>query len=132
MRFWQMSSSLAKRTYFTISNITLHIIHLSVICFSVFGWVFDQTRSIHLILQALIFFSWFGLGLIKGWGYCLITDLQWKLKRSANIIMDSESYVKWLIDELFSTNIPENTTNIITMFTFFFTSIVSAILYYSS
>ena len=123
-------NNFAKKTYFTLGNIVLHITHLFIILFSMFGWLLDQTRLPHLILQLLILFSWFGLGFIKGWGYCLITDLQWRLKRSSNVIMYTNSYVKWLIDKLFSTSIRETSANIITMLTFFSTSIISLCLYY--
>lgn len=121
---------ITKSFCYSLGNVLLHITHLFVILFSLLGWILPQTRPWHLILQALISFSWFGLGSKKGWGYCLITDLQWKLKRSMNISMGSNSYIKWLIDKLFSTNISEPTANLITMVTFFLTTFLSLYLYF--
>jgi hypothetical protein len=33
------------------------------------------------MLCGLIIASWFGVGAWKGWGYCLVTDLHWRLLR---------------------------------------------------
>lgn len=59
--------------------ILLHLFHISIIVFCVIGWVIPQTRQWHLLLCTLIMASWFGLGAWKGWGYCLVTDVQWRL-----------------------------------------------------
>lgn len=125
-----LSRTLTKKVSLSLGNILLHIIHVSIILFSMFGWILYQTRFLHLIVQFFILFSWFGLGIKKGWGYCLITDLQWKLKRSQNVILHTDSYVVWLIDKLFSISVREETANTITMVTFFSTYMISIYLYF--
>ena len=58
----------------------LHLLHLAVMFFCVTGWIFPETRPANLVLIILIAISWFGLGKFHGYGYCLITGIQWKIK----------------------------------------------------
>ena len=62
-------------------NLILHGLHLFIIAFSVIGWLIPALQPYHLLLCLLIAFSWFILGAKNGWGYCLITDWQWRLMR---------------------------------------------------
>jgi len=59
----------------------LHVFHISIILFFLFGWMLPKTRMVHYILALLILFSWCGLGMVFGFGYCLITDIQWRVKK---------------------------------------------------
>ena len=60
----------------------LHLLHIAIIVFCVVGWLLPAARPWHLLLCAMILSSWFVVGAWKGWGYCLVTDLQWRLLRS--------------------------------------------------
>jgi len=77
-------------------QITLHSLHISIIVFSVIGWMIPQTRHWHLLLCSLIMVSWFGMGAWKGWGYCLVTDIQWRLQRRFGERVPSFGYVPML------------------------------------
>lgn len=59
----------------------MHLLHLSIILFTIFGWLLPPARPWHLLLCLMILASWFGVGAWKGWGYCLVTDMQWRLMR---------------------------------------------------
>lgn len=85
-----------------VANAALHAAHLTVIFFSTFGWLFCQTRLETLVLQIAIAFSWYGLGPIlgKGYGYCLITDQQWQIKKMLGQEPPPWGYMKFLINEL--------------------------------
>lgn len=61
----------------------LHGVHLIIIIFCITGWLFVPLRHWHLAMCGLVLASWFGLGIWKGWGYCLVTDIQWRLLRMA-------------------------------------------------
>ena len=65
----------------SVLNLLLHGVHLTIIIFSVTGWMIPALRPFHLLLCLLIAFSWLVLGARKGWGYCLVTDWQWNLMR---------------------------------------------------
>ena len=85
-------------------NMALHAVHLFVIGFSVVGWMFDKTRLANLVLLALILFSWYGLGPLMGqsgtYGYCVITDLQWSLRRRLGLEAPPGGYMTYLGDRL--------------------------------
>ena len=65
----------------SVLNLLLHGVHLTIIIFSVTGWMIPALRPFHLLLCLLIAFSWLVLCARKGWGYCLVTDWQWNLMR---------------------------------------------------
>lgn len=61
-------------------DISLTIIHLSIVLFNLFGWIPKATRKAHLISVILTAASWFILGIWYGMGYCPFTDWQWDVK----------------------------------------------------
>ena len=79
-------------------NILFHLAHLSFITFSALGWIAPALRPAHLIAQGLVLFSWYVLGLWKGWTYCFLTDLHWKVRRRLGIADHTDSYVKLMVD----------------------------------
>jgi len=74
----------------------LHVLHISILLFVVVGWVFPATRPWHLLLCVMIISSWFGVGAWKGWGYCLVTDMQWRLLRRLGESSPPYGYVPML------------------------------------
>jgi len=111
-------------------NLVLHIIHLSIIGFFLFAWIIPEYRGLHLILSFSIFFSWFGLGLFYGFGYCLVTDLQWKLKKESGYDPETPYYIKYIADKTTGANINSKLSNMVTTYTFFVISILSIVLFY--
>ena len=85
-------------------NILGHAAHLFVILFSVLGWMWCGTRIANLILLLAVLLSWYGLGPLfgkkGGYGYCLITDLQWRLRRRMGLEAPPWGYMKYLADRL--------------------------------
>lgn len=81
-------------------NIVFHLLHLFTIFFCTFGWIYEPFRLANLLLLLAVAFSWFVLGHLtgNGYGYCLLTDLQWKLKKSMNRPPATDSYVKFMAD----------------------------------
>lgn len=94
----------AHRYILLILNLVLHGLHQVLIVFSLVGWIFCETRLLNLIVLMLILFSWYGLGPIlrKGntWGYCVITDIQWQIRKKLGLDSRSGGYVKYLADNL--------------------------------
>ncbi len=81
------------------------LFHLIFTLFCVLGWLFKKTRFLNLIAVLLTAFSWFVLGLWYGYGYCPLTDWHWKVLRQLEVSDLPSSYVKFLIDRLFGTDI---------------------------
>ncbi len=61
-------------------DILLTILHLLIVGFNLFGWIWRRTQRAHLIVVALTAGSWLILGIWYGIGYCPITDWQWRVK----------------------------------------------------
>lgn len=87
-----------------ILDFALHGIHQILIVFSLVGWIFCETRMLNLIVLTLILFSWYGLGPILSkanpWGYCVITDIQWQIRKKLGLDGRNGGYVKYLADNL--------------------------------
>jgi len=109
-------------------NLIFHLIHLSVIFFFLFGWMFEITLLPHFILSVLILLSWFGLGAFYEFGYCIITDIQWKIKRLLKQEPATELYVKYMIDKVTGLDTNPRFINGVTTYTFFGILIISTIL----
>lgn len=78
----------------------LTLFHGALILFNLTGWIWRKTRPIHLVVIALTFLSWFGLGALYGWGYCPCTDWHWRVKRALGETDLPYSYVKYYADWL--------------------------------
>ena len=74
--------------------------HVCMIVFVLTGWVFRRARKAHLVLLLLIAFSWFGLRLCFGFGYCFWTDWHWQVREKLGLANTPASFVKLLIDSL--------------------------------
>jgi len=95
-------------------NIFFFVFHLVLIVFNLGGWAFRKTRKLHFITIALTAFSWFGLGWFYGWGYCFLTDWHYDVRHELGLIVDSSSYIHFMLKRLGIDFWNEQTTNIIT------------------
>ena len=109
-------------------NILFHLVHLGIIFFFLFGWLWQKTLTAHFILSILILLSWCGLGLLYGFGYCLVTDIQWKIKKRMGDEPSTEYYIKYMLDKMTGLNTNPNTVNAITTYTFFIILVFSTAL----
>lgn len=87
---------------YNLYNILMHIVHIVIIGFSMFGFLFTDFLLFYLILQFLILCSWLGYGLLKNqWGRCIVTHIQWNIKNTKDIRPSTESYIQyWLYNKL--------------------------------
>lgn len=74
-------------------NIAFFVFHTALIAFNVFGWMHPRTRRWNLITLLLTLASWVGMGLWKGMGYCICTDLHWQVRRAMGIDETADSYL---------------------------------------
>lgn len=74
--------------------------HSAVIVFALFGWWWKKTRVANLIVLSSIAFSWFGLGIWYGFGFCPSTEWHWQIRMRLGHSNMPESYIKFLVDSL--------------------------------
>lgn len=122
-----LSASRSNSVFLSLANIFFHIVHLAIILFFLFGWLSEKTIIAHCILSALILFSWCVLGLYFGFGYCLCTDIQWRIKRKMGEQPSTEYYIKYILDKLTGLDTNPKTVNAITTYSFFSILILSSV-----
>jgi hypothetical protein len=76
------------------------VFHWSWILFNLTGWAWRKTRRVHLVTIGATIFSWFGLGIFYGWGYCPSTEWHWEIKRKLGETSLPNSYIKYYVDKL--------------------------------
>jgi hypothetical protein len=109
-------------------NIFFHFVHLAIVFFFLFGWLSSKTLLAHFILSILILLSWSGLGVFYGFGYCLVTDIQWKIKKRMGQEPYTEYYIKYMLDKLTGLDLNSHTVNAITTAAFFIILLFSTVL----
>ena len=75
-------------------------LHLVIIFFNLFGWIWPRYRKMHFGLVIATAASWLLLGLWFGLGYCPITDWQWQVKEKLGEQNLPNSFVKYYADWL--------------------------------
>jgi len=83
-----------------IADYALNVFHTSLILFVMFAWVFKKLRRAHAVLVFLVLSSWIGLGYFFGWGYCLLTDWHWQIKRHLGETELPESLISYLLQRV--------------------------------
>ena len=87
-----------------MENLLLHfldwfffIFHLALVLFNLLGWIWKRTRVWNLVVLLITFFSWFGLGLFYGIGFCPLTEWHWQVLRELGRTGLPASYISYLI-----------------------------------
>ncbi len=95
-------------TFHAVSGQTLYLIldallvafHTLLVGFNTLGWAWRKTRRLHLITISATLLSWFGLGVVYGWGYCPLTDWHWQVKRALGETHLPASCMKYYLDRM--------------------------------
>lgn len=94
------SRSVFERSTLIAADRLLYLAHLATILFIVFGWMLPATRMANWYLIVLTFVSWFGLGWVFGFGFCLLTGIQSKVRQRLGYREPMDSFVKYLLDRV--------------------------------
>jgi Protein of Unknown function (DUF2784) len=113
---------------FIFLDILLTITHFVLISFNLFGWIWRKTRKAHLVTVAATTFSWFILGIWFGWGYCPITDWQWKVKEKLGETKLPNSFIKYYADKISGGNIDPSVVNDATLTIFLIIIVITVYL----
>lgn len=101
------------------------IFHTVLILFNLFGWIWKRTRRWNLATLLITAFSWFGLGIWYGFGYCPCTDWHWQVRRELGYTDMPNSYIKFLIEHLTGLNIDATIVDAGTAICFFLALLIS-------
>ena len=85
---------------YRLADVLMLVLHGSLVVFNVLGWAWRRTRRLHLWTILATLGSWFGLGLVYGWGYCPLTEWHWRVKRALGATELPASWVKYYLDRL--------------------------------
>ncbi|MDH5458373.1 MAG: DUF2784 family protein [Nitrospinota bacterium] len=106
------------RARWVFMDYMLHMVHLSIMFICVVGWMFEPFHVLHLAVVILVALSWFGLGKFFGYGYCALTDAQWRIKRKLGQEPYTDSYVKYILDKVTGRDIDQKITDHLTLYTY--------------
>ncbi|MBR9979242.1 MAG: DUF2784 domain-containing protein [Bacteroidetes bacterium] len=81
-------------------DIFFTVFHGGLVVFNLTGWIWRKTLLPHLITITATIVSWFGLGILYGWGYCPCSDWHWDVKRRLGESPLPASYIKYHLDAL--------------------------------
>lgn len=91
------------------------ILHLIIIGFNLFGWIYKPTRKLHFWFAMLTLSCWTILGIWYGLGYCPITDWQWNIKTQLGEQNLPGSFIKYFADKLTGSNINTTLIDVLTL-----------------
>src|SRR5438552_120886 len=100
-------------------NYFFFIFHTMLTIFNIVGWMFRDTRKLHLITMLITAGSWFILGIWYGWGYCACTDWHWQVREALGYHDRSHSYIHFLIYKLTGADLNQEFVENGTMAVFF-------------
>lgn len=106
-------------------DIFLTFIHLIIIGFNLFGWIWPATRKMHFICVLATAASWLLLGLWFGVGYCPVTDWQWQVKAKLGEHDLPASFIKYYADKITGKNISSSFIDLITAICFAVAALLS-------
>lgn len=108
-------------------DLFLHVIHLALVVICLLGWMFEPTRVLHLVTVGLVAVSWLGLGMFRGWGYCLLTDTQWRIKKKLGQEPQTDSYIKYMLDKVMHRDINQEITDNLTLYLYIGVALLSVV-----
>jgi hypothetical protein len=101
-----------------LADIFFTALHLAIIVFNLFGWMFKKTRKAHFFTILLTAGSWFILGIWFGIGYCPITDWQWQVKQKLGERNLPNSFIKYYGDKITGYTLDTAFIDVITLLAF--------------
>jgi hypothetical protein len=114
-----------------VANGLLHATHVALILFTLFGWLVPPLRGAHLIVCGLTLASWFAIGLVIGKpGFCLVTEMQFRVRRRLGIQRERASYIAFLLEAITGRAPDPRRTEVGTQAAMYVITAVSALLFF--
>ena len=108
-----------------VLDILLTLLHLLIVGFNVFGWIFTGTRKLHFIFILITAGSWFILGIWFGMGYCPITDWQWRIKEQLGERNLPGSFITYYANKITGHRFSDSLVNKVTLIVFVMAALLS-------
>jgi len=99
-------------------DILFTCLHLLIIGFNLFGWIWPKAKKLHLTFIAFTLASWFLLGIWYGMGYCPVTDWHWRVKEKMGETNLPNSFVKYFADKITGHDFPPALVDKVTLISF--------------
>ncbi len=100
-----------------IADWSLFAFHTALIVFNCVGWIWRRTRPWHLATLGATAASWLVLGFWFGFGYCVCTDLHWRVRTALGERITEQTYIQYLVARLTGwrpdANLASTTTGIV-------------------
>ena len=106
-------------------DIFLTFVHLIIIGFNLFGWIWPATRKMHFICVLVTAASWGILGIWFGMGYCPVTDWQWRVKEKLGEHNLPASFIKYYADKITGKSISSSLFDLVTAVCFGIAALLS-------
>jgi hypothetical protein len=110
---------------YQLLDIAFILFHTALILFNLLGWIWEATRRWNLATLLGTAFSWFGLGIWYGFGYCPCTHWHWLVRQQLGYTDMPNSYIKFLIQQLSGISIDAAIVDAGTALFFFLALVVS-------
>ena len=110
-----------------VLNVAFFAFHTALILFNVFGWISPRTRRWNLATLLLTLFSWTVMGLWYGQGYCVCTDLHWRVRAAMGIDDHADSYLVLLFRLLTGWDPPVRLVNDVAAAVFLTSLVISVV-----
>ena len=111
-----------------ILDFLFFVLHVAVIGFNLFGWIWLRTRKLHLWIVGVTLFSWLVLGIWYGFGYCILTDWHWEIKNKLGQTNLPNSFISYLTNSLLGLDWSNSLVDGLTVGLFFIAIVVSVYL----
>ena len=99
----------------TLLDVLLTLLHLVIIGFNLFAWIWPALRRAHFIGIMVTGACWFLLGIWFGPGYCPVTDWQWRIKEQLGEHNLPNSFIKYYADKISGQNFPSSLIDSLTL-----------------
>ena len=99
------------RLLYQVLNVGFFLFHSSLILFNLLGWIWRKTRPYNLLTLSLTAFSWFGLGIWYGFGFCPSTEWHWQVRMRLGYYDMPPSYIQFLVQKLTGLSVPASFLN---------------------
>lgn len=83
-----------------VANLALWFVHFAIMALNIGGWAYAKTRRFSRWLLILTVLGWIVLGMFRGMGYCVLTDLQWRVREAMGISDNPSGFIHLLIRKL--------------------------------
>lgn len=93
-------------------DVFFFVFHSILMLFILLGWLWKKTRWANLVVILLTAFSWLGLGIWYGFGYCPSTDWHWQVRERLGHYDMPDSYTKFLVDTLTGLDVKQKIVDI--------------------